>query len=159
LRAGNATVVEAPCAGTIVHLHVRSAGAVVHQGDRLAEMLCDGVALQAELTLQERGVALVRPGQSVKLLYNAFPFERYGVRAGTLRWLSPSSSGDDRGSVFRGLVDIGADGLGGPDADRPIRPGMTGQARVIVGRRSLASYALEPLRQLGASVARGPRGS
>jgi hypothetical protein len=33
---------------------------------------------------------------------------------------------------------------------------MTGRAAIIVGRRSLASYALEPLRQLRESLAAGP---
>jgi hypothetical protein len=33
---------------------------------------------------------------------------------------------------------------------------MTGRAAIIVGRRSLASYALEPLRQMRESLATGP---
>jgi hypothetical protein len=34
---------------------------------------------------------------------------------------------------------------------------MTGRAAVIVGRRSLASYAIEPLRQLRESLAVEPK--
>jgi hypothetical protein len=33
---------------------------------------------------------------------------------------------------------------------------MTGRAAVVVGRRSLASYALEPLRQMRESLSAGP---
>ncbi len=33
---------------------------------------------------------------------------------------------------------------------------MTGRAAVIIGRRSLASYAVEPLRQIRESMASGP---
>jgi hypothetical protein len=40
---------------------------------------------------------------------------------------------------------------------RPVLPGMTGRAAVIVGRRSLASYAIEPLRQIRESLASGPQ--
>jgi hypothetical protein len=35
---------------------------------------------------------------------------------------------------------------------------MTGRANVIVGRRSLASYAFEPLRQIRESMSSGPAG-
>jgi membrane fusion protein len=156
-RDGNAISVETPCAGTIVKLHVRSPAAVVHEGDLLAEVACSDEKLEAELLLPERGLALVRTGQPVKLLYDAFPYERYGVHYGTLRWLSPSSEGGATG--FRALAEIESTTVGVQGLRRPVLPGMTGRAAVIVGRRSLASYAVEPLRQLRESLATGPHGS
>jgi len=156
VRDGNSLIVEAPCAGTIVKLHVRSLGAVVHENDTLAEVVCRGERLQAELMLPERGLAQVRPGQSVKLLYDAFPYERYGAQYGTLRWVSPASSGVSGSSTFRALAELDADSVGVQGSRRPVLPGMNGRAVVIVGRRSLASYALEPLRQMRESIATEP---
>jgi len=155
-RVGNSIQVAAPCAGTIVKLHVRSPGAVVHEGDVLADVVCSGDRLEAELILPERGLALVRPGHGVKLLYDAFPYERYGVQYATLRWLSPTSTVEARGPVFRALADISSDTVGVQGLRRPVLPGMTGRAAVIVGRRSLASYAIEPLRQIRESMSAGP---
>jgi multidrug efflux pump subunit AcrA (membrane-fusion protein) len=154
---GNALVVDAPCAGTVVKLRVRSVGAVVHENDVLAELVCRGERLQAELVLPERGMAQVRTGQAVKLLYDAFPYERYGAQYGTLRWVSPASNVEGGTAAFRGLADLEADTVGVQGARRPVLPGMTGRAAVIVGRRSLASYALEPLRQMRESLATEPR--
>ena len=148
--------VPTPCAGTVVKLHVRSPGAVVHEGDLLAELVCSGERLEAELMLPERGLALVRLGQPVKLLYDAFPYERYGVQYGTLRWLSPSSTAEPGGPAFRALADLESETVGVQGLRRPVLPGMTGRAAVIVGRRSLASYAIEPLRQIRESLAAGP---
>ena len=71
----------------------------MHESDLLAEIVCDGEPLQAELMLPERGMALVRLGQPVKLLYDAFPYERYGVQYATLRWLSPASTVGPRGAT------------------------------------------------------------
>jgi membrane fusion protein len=156
-REGNAIRVLMPCAGTIVRLHVRSARTVVHDGDLLAEIVCSGERLEAELVLPERGLALVRPGQAVKLLYDAFPYERYGVQYGTLRWLSPMSTTDPAGAGFRALADINSVSVGVQGLRRPVLPGMTGRAAVVVGRRSLASYAIEPLRQLRESLAVEPK--
>lgn len=152
-REGSAMDVVAPCGGTLVKLHVNGSGAVVHEGDLLAELVCDGRRLQAAIQLPERGLALVRVGQPVKLLYDAFPYARYGVHFGTLTWLSPASSASPRGAVFRGLAELDGDTVGVQGERRPVLPGMTGRAAVIVGRRSLASYAIEPLRQLRESLA------
>jgi len=156
LRDGNTLSVEAPCAGTVVTLHVRNPGTVVDEGDRLAELVCTGQPLQAELQLPERGLALVRIGQPVKLLYDAFPYERYGVQYGTLTWLSPASSAGARGPTFRAFAELGAYTVGVQGTPRSVLPGMTGRAAVIVGQRTLVSYALEPLRQMRESLSAGP---
>ena len=60
--------------------------------------------------------------------------------------------------VFRALADINSDTVGVQGLRRPVLPGMTGRAAVIVGRRSLASYAIEPLRQIRESMSAGPGG-
>jgi len=156
LREGNALSVEAPCAGTVVTLHVRNPGTVVDEGDPLAELVCAGQPLQAELQLPERGLALVHIGQPVKLLYDAFPYERYGVQYGTLTWLSPASSAGARGPMFRAFAELGAETVGVQGTPRAVLPGMTGRAAVIVGQRTLVSYALEPLRQMRESLSAGP---
>ena len=156
---GGQLVVTAPCTGTLLRLAVRRGGAVVQEGDRLGELACGGEGLQVELALPQAGVALVRPGQRVKLLYDAFPYQRYGVRYGTLRWISPTAlaeagAGEER--TFRALADTPDEAVRVRGRLEPLRPGMGGKADVLVGRRSLVSYAFEPLRQLRESVAQGP---
>jgi multidrug efflux pump subunit AcrA (membrane-fusion protein) len=155
-RDGNTMSLATPCAGTVLKLHVQQRGTVVHEGDVLAELVCANEPLQAELQLPERGIALARAGQSVKLLYDAFPYERYGVQYGTLTWLSPASSAKANGSGFRAFAALGAETVGVQGQPRAVLPGMTGRAAVIVGRRSLASYAIEPLRLMRESLAAGP---
>jgi membrane fusion protein len=133
---------------------VRRAGATVREGDLLAELACEGQTLQAELLLPQDGMALVRAGQPVKLLYDAFPYQRYGVRQATIRWISPESVGEKGdASAFRALADLRDTTVLVHGQPRPVVSGMGGRARVIVGRRSLISYAFEPLRQLKESLA------
>jgi len=156
LRDGNAMGVPAPCAGTIVKLHVRQAGAVVDENDLMAEVVCGGEPLRADLRLPERGLALARVGQPVKLLYDAFPYERYGVQYGTLRWLSPASAAGPQGPAFRAFADLGADRVGAEGRAQAVLPGMTGRAAIIVGRRTIAGYAIEPVRQLRESLSSAP---
>ena len=66
-----------------------------------------------------------------------------------------------RGAQFRGFADLDAATVGVRGLERAVLPGMTGRAAIVVGRRSLASYAIEPVRQLRESLSspasgRGP---
>jgi membrane fusion protein len=156
VQTGSELTVAAPCAGSVLKLHVQSAGTTVREGDLLAEVACSGEKLQAELSLPQDGIALVRVGQPVKLLYDAFPYQRYGVRLATVSWVSPASVAEKNGNAFRVFADLKDDTVLVRGQKRPVAAGMGGRARVIVGRRSLVSYAFEPLRQLKESLTGAP---
>src|SRR5260370_36099812 len=94
--------------------------------------------------IPQEGLGRIRPGQPVKLLYDAFPYQRYGVRRATVRWGSPASGGDTSGS-FRALADLAEEGVLIEGERRRFEPGMAGRPGVIVGRRTAGSYAFEPL--------------
>lgn len=63
----------------------RNAGTVVAESDVLAEMVCDNDPLQAGLIVPQRGMAQATAGQPATLQYDAFPYQRYGVRYATAR--------------------------------------------------------------------------
>ena len=161
--SGNEQVIVAPCAGTVLRLRVRAPGAVLQEGEFVTEMDCTHQRLQAELVVPESGVGRLRAGQSVRLLYDAFPYQRFGVRRGRVRWVSPASSpalpgaagGAPAEAEFRALVDIEDAAIPVDGRRRPLLAGMAGQARVVVSRRTLVSYAVEPIRQLRESLAGG----
>jgi multidrug efflux pump subunit AcrA (membrane-fusion protein) len=154
----------APCDGTVIRLAVKGPGAVVQEGDLLCELACAGGALQAELTVPPNGISRLRPGQGVKLLYDAFPYQRHGVRLGTIRWVSPAgatggASPNAPGSgppVFRATAAIADEAIVVDGRPRPLMAGMGGRAEAVVGRRRLITYAFEPLRQLKESLADAP---
>lgn len=153
---GGDLVVGAPCNGTVLRMMVNTPGAVVQAGDALGEVACAGEHLQVELALGQQAVARVREGQGAKLLYDAFPYQRFGVKFGRVRWVGPASALPPSGAqssgvdqrTFRALID-GSDSTILVNGDpRPLLVGMRGSARVVVGERSLISFAFEPLRAL-----------
>ena len=152
-------VLASPCAGTILRLRVNAPGAVVREGDTLAEVACHGAPLQGELVLPQAGVPLVQRGQGVKLRFDAFPYQRYGVRFGTVRWLGPAGLSAQDSGAFRAIIDLSESSIRVRGRMRPLLPGMGGQADIVVGRRSLVSYAFEPLRALRESFADAPADS
>lgn len=150
-------VLNAPCTGTLIRLRVKSPGSVVQEGAVLGEVACRGERLQGELEVPESGVPFIQPGQAVKLRFDAFPYQRYGVRFGSVRWLGPAGIqvGADS-SAFRALVDLKDSAIRVRGQMRPLLAGMGGEADIVVGRRSLASYAFEPIRALKESFAEAP---
>jgi membrane fusion protein len=152
--------VAAACAGTVLRLRVSNAGAVVQEGDILGDVACSGQQLQAEVSVPQGAVARLSAGQGVKMLFDAFPYQRYGVRHGRVRWVSPAGvAAPDGATSFMALVDLEDSGITVDGQVRPYLAGMGGDVRVIVGRRSLVSYAFEPIRQLRESMADGPAGT
>ena len=156
---GNDLFVTAPCSGTVLRLQAQRAGAVVREGDVLCELACSGERLQAELTIPQSGLAQIRPGQPVKLLYSAFPYQRYGVRYGSVRWTSPAGVMVNEAPAFRVFVELQDETIRVDGQPRPLLPGMGGSARVIVGSRSLISFAFAPLKQLRENLAGAPKPS
>jgi multidrug efflux pump subunit AcrA (membrane-fusion protein) len=104
--------------------------------------------LQAELKLPETGLGKLEIGQGVKLKYDAFPYQRYGVRYGRVAWLSPAGSDARDGSNFRAQVEISDREMLVQGQSRQLIAGMSGTAEIVVGNRSLIEYIFEPLRQL-----------
>ena len=149
---GNEQTVLAPCAGVLLRLLVRRPGAVVKEGEPLGDLACDGSGLQAELTVPASGAGQIKPGQRVKLLYDSFPYQRFGVRHATVRWVSPATVDGN----FRAFADVDDEAIVVTGERRLLSVGMGGRADVIIGRRQLIAYAFEPLRQLRENLAPVP---
>jgi multidrug resistance efflux pump len=149
---GNEQIVLAPCAGVLLRLSVRRPGAVVKEGEPLGDLACDGSGLQAELTVTASGAGQIKPGQRVKLLYDSFPYQRFGVRHATVRWVSPATVDGQ----FRAFADVDDQAIVVAGERRSLSVGMGGRADVITGRRQLIAYAFEPLRQLHENLAPVP---
>lgn len=145
---GNEIRLTAPCAGTILRMHVKAVGAVLHEGEEVADLVCAGETLQAELKVPETGLGKLVLGQGVKLKYDAFPYQRYGVRYGQVAWLSPAASETNNGSTFKAHVQISDRDVIVQGQSRQLIAGMSGTAEIVVGNRSLIEFVFEPLRQL-----------
>src|SRR5262245_5759044 len=145
---GGEVRVTAPCAGTILRLYVKNSGAVVHEGEAVAELVCTGERLQAELRVPEAGAGKLKTGQGVKLKYDAFPYQRYGVKYGQLSWLSPAAFATNEGAALKAHVEIADSEVTIQGQLRLLCSGMRGKAEIFIGNRSLIDYFFEPLRQL-----------
>lgn len=110
--------------------------------------------LYAALYAPSRAVGFVRPGQDVRLMYDAFPYERFGGFKGRVvsvaatpidpRELDDPIKTDE--PVYRIEVGLGQQALVAYGKSRSLQPGMTLSANLILERRSFLAWLTSPLR-------------
>jgi len=143
----NMLTVRAPYAGVVIAQLQQNAGSVVQNGEELCQLAPTDAKPRVKLTFGEAGLPKLASGQAVRLFFDAFPYQRYGIVNARLDWVSPSAVSSPQGPHFVGLASLDKTD---PTKRRPLalRIGMTGEARIVVGGRTMIEYAFEPIRQL-----------
>ena len=104
LEGRRAYVVKAPVAGTIASIR-GIPGAIISPHQPLASILPAGSQLEAELFVPSRAAGFVAEGQPVRLLYAAFPYQRFGTHEGVIRHVAPAITSATEADVPFNLVE------------------------------------------------------
>ncbi|MCB1640392.1 MAG: HlyD family efflux transporter periplasmic adaptor subunit [Xanthomonadales bacterium] len=138
--------IRAAHAAVVLELFVADSGTVVAQGQTLARLVYPGLEVQARLQIAEHDLDLLSPGQPVRLLVKAYPYQRHGSVAATLSWVSPAGPGQAAATGFQALAQPASHGSG--EAGPALAAGMSGEALILTDRQTLLQRFLEPLRGL-----------
>ncbi len=144
----NLLTVRAPYNAMVISLAQRNAGSVVQNGQELCQLAPTNAQSRARLILSEAGLPKLAVGQRVRFFFDAFPYQRYGAVSAKLDWISPSAVTSPEGPHFVALASLDQADTVSRKHPLPLRVGMGGQARIVVGERTLIEYAFEPIRQL-----------
>ncbi|MCQ8783764.1 HlyD family type I secretion periplasmic adaptor subunit [Mangrovibrevibacter kandeliae] len=138
-------VVASPVRGVVKALEVKTIGGVVESGQPLATIVPVDEAFFAETRLPVSQVGHVRAGMPVHLKVSAFEFTRFGWIDGEVASVSPSSfSEPGLPPYYTVRVNLDADHLPFDPAAR-VAPGMSVDADIITGERTILSYFLSPI--------------
>ena len=148
----NLLSIRAPYPAVVISLAQRNAGSVVQHGQELCQLARIDAKPRARLLLPESGLPKLATGQQARFFFEAFPYQRYGTVAAKLDWISPSAVSSPEGSHFVALASLDHTAIPVRRRPLPLRVGMKGEARIVVGRRTLIEYAFEPVRQLRESM-------
>lgn len=149
--------IVAPVGGKLEELTVRQ-GQSFSSGDTVAVLSPAQASLEVELFIPARAIGFVATGQEVKLLLDAFPFEKFGAIDGEIisvsaTSLAPTELGNAlvsvREPVYRTRVRLMRTSISAYGAEVPLRSGMTVTADIIIDRRSLLEWLLDPLYATG----------
>ena len=152
LNCERAYMLVAPVSGRVAALQT-AVGRTVDASVPLMEIVPEGSTLRAQIYAPTRAIGFVRPGQEVRLLYDAFPYQRFGSFKGRIASVSRAVI-DPRQlaaplqieeAVYR--IDVVPDGQSvGANGERlPLQPGMTLTANIVLDRRSFLDWLLTPL--------------
>jgi HlyD family secretion protein len=143
--------IVAPVSGVITDLTSTQPGDKVQANTPLGGIAPSDARPILRVEIAEQDRAFLREGQPVKLKFNAFPYQRYGIVAGTLEYLSPATkpSAQTKAPVYEGRVSLERDHYLVADTKYPLRYGMTATAEIVVRARRLIDLALDPFREIG----------
>lgn len=138
--------VRSPVRGYVQDKKVSTVGQVVLPGATLMQIVPDDIQLEATIKISPRDIAYVKVGQPVELRVTSYDFSRYGFSKGKLKRISASSLQGEGGETFyRGWVELEHSYVGNVPGKYPLQPGMSVEAAIVTGQKSLLSYLTKPI--------------
>lgn len=150
----------APHDAVVFEVAERSVGSILKEAEPLMTLVPadSGIELLVELT--PRDIGRVKVGDPCRIKIDAFPFQIYGTLGGRLRTISSDAfvenSRADRTLSYRAQIALDESDFSRRAAESPLRPGMTGTAEIVIGRRSVISFLLYPVIRTLDEAAREP---
>lgn len=154
LEGSRSYVITAPVAGRVSALQVMQGSTISGQAPLMSIVAADA-QLVAELYAPSRAIGFARVGQDVRLMYDAFPYQRFGSFAGRIvaisrTVLAPNEvdapiQGQVREPVYRVRVALAEQAITAFGQRVPLQPGMALAANLVLDRRTFLDWLLEPI--------------
>lgn len=157
IKAGNVYSLTSPIKGKVMALPV-NVGQTVQAGGTISVVIPEGSQLQAELFVPSRAAGFISVGKDVTLQYQAFPYQKFGSAHGKVVSVSRTVLAPAEVTiaglslqepVFRVHVALDRDYVNAYGLKTPLQPGMLLNADIIIDRRSLLEWLLDPLYAVG----------
>ncbi len=137
--------IRAPVAGEIKGVRV-FAGNVLKPGGLLMEIVPIGGPLVAESRIMPRDIGHVNVGDKVTVKVLTYDFARYGSINGKLSNISASTFTDENNKpYYKATTTLEHQYVGKGKSHQRLRAGMTIEASVITGEKTLLQYLLKPI--------------
>lgn len=149
----------APHAGIATAL-IAEVGQAVDGSRPLLSIVPEGAKLQAHLYAPSRAVGFIRPGETVMLRYQAYPYQKFGHARGTVFAVAKTAlpakeisalgtvadaNGGGNEPIYLVSVELGSQQITAYGQVHDLQAGMLLEADVLQDRRRLYEWVLEPL--------------
>jgi membrane fusion protein len=155
INGRRAFVIRAPITGRVSAL--RASSGKLAEPDQLQLEIIPASTLKAELLVPSRSIGFVRVGQPVGIRYDAFPYQNFGRYKGTITEIShniltrsdvPSAIITSEEPVYRVTAALDRQDISAYGKRMPLQAGMLLKADVILDKRTLMRWVLDPLLSL-----------
>jgi membrane fusion protein len=154
-EAGAEQILRASQTGRIAALKARG-GEQAEPGTPLAIILPADAELIAEVYLPSRAAGFVEDGQAVKLMYDAFPYQKFGLANGHITAVSPVALRPDEIGIatespellYKVKIQLSQQGIAAFGKSHSLQAGMELSADIILEERRVLDWLLEPLKTI-----------
>ncbi|MES2625143.1 MAG: HlyD family efflux transporter periplasmic adaptor subunit [Pseudomonadota bacterium] len=149
------TVIRAPVSGIVTTL-LSSLGQKLDGSTPVISIIPENSRLEAHLYVPTSAIGFIRENQNVNLRYAAFPFQRFGLFAGSVTQVTSSILSENevpsqlpvKEPVYRVTANIRAQTINAYGQQVALKPGMLLTADIELDKRSLFEWLLAPLYSL-----------
>jgi HlyD family secretion protein/adhesin transport system membrane fusion protein len=139
-------IVRAPISGVVRGLAVHRPGTVLPPGGLASEIMPQNSELVADVRLMPRDIGFIEVGQKVHIKVQAFDYSRFGTLEGTVDRISAGTFLDEqRQPHYRARVTLNQQYVGHNPRMAQLTPGMTVQADITTGTKTVLQYLLKPI--------------
>ncbi|MEM8915924.1 MAG: HlyD family type I secretion periplasmic adaptor subunit, partial [Pseudomonadota bacterium] len=140
------SVIRATAKSRVKGMTVRRPGAVISPSSPIVELVPVGVPLTVQARLNTRDVGHVSVGDPVDLRISTFDYARFGGIDGTVEKISATTFTTQDGAPFYEVViAMDKDHVGDDPSVNRVSPGMTVDALIITGEKSILDYLMRPV--------------
>ncbi|MEO1431495.1 MAG: HlyD family efflux transporter periplasmic adaptor subunit [Cyanobacteria bacterium J06633_8] len=145
-------VVRSPIDGIIFEFPVSKPGEVVQPGQRIAQIAPKNtdVVLKASMPIQDSG--FLKVGMPVKVKFDAYPYQEYGIVEGKVVWVSPDSkinqTPQGNSESFELEITLEQQYVDNGEKRVSLMPGQTADAEVVIRQRRVIDFVLDPFKKL-----------
>ncbi len=145
-------IVRSPIDGTIFEFPVSKPGEVVQPGQRIAQIAPKNtdVILKASMPIQDSG--FLKVGMPVKVKFDAYPYQEYGIVEGKVAWVSPDSklqqTPQGNSQSFELEITLDRQYVDNGEKRVSLMPGQTADAEVVIRQRRIIDFVLDPFKKL-----------
>jgi adhesin transport system membrane fusion protein len=140
-------LISSPVVGTINTVYISTLGGVIKPGQALLEIVPTEDKLLIEAKILPKDIGFIYIGLPAMVKITAYDFTRYGGLTGTVEHISADTTQDEEGNIFYIIrIKTKDSKIHSKDKkDMPIIPGMLTSVDVIMSKRSVLEYILNPI--------------
>lgn len=142
-----------PSDAVVLEIAKVSPGSVIQGGGSFFTLVPLGTELEVEVQIDAMDVGYVKVGDVSRLKLDAFPFQKHGYLEGEVRMISEDAFrrdgelGQTLDTYYKSRIHLSNTRLKKMPEQARLLPGMTLSAEIVVGKRSVISYLLWPLKR------------
>lgn len=159
------TELRAPCDAVVHEIAPFQEGSAVREAESLITLIPLEDKIEVEVNIPAKDISWVRVGQTCRVKFDTYPFQQCGTRDGKITYISEDAftgnermmadetiTGDAggrlsamaRGTTYQARVLLEPGDFRGWAKGAKIRPGMTVNAEIKVGDRTVINYIINP---------------